>query len=129
MITLTGWYFFIKKYTYEYEINTNLATSEIVDILQTSYPASHPGLLLVENKDDEVFIFQFSSEGVSFLQEIRIHEEAYVDKKLQIGVNAKANFFKERYQRFYKETLVQAFNRFVLLQLDKQIALKEKFFQ
>lgn len=129
IITLFSWYFFVKKYTYEFEINTPLDKAILVEILNKTYPATHSDLGLVEVDDEEVFIFRFKDEEVSFLQEIKIHDKSLNERKISIGVNAQARFFKERFDRFHKETLVQAFNRFLLLQLDKEIALKESAFQ
>lgn len=129
MLSLACWYFFMKKYTYEFEIDTHLNEATLVEILNTTYPATHPDLVLVEAVDDEFFIFQFTNGDVSFFQEIKIHKTTSEERKIKIGVNAQSHFFKERLERFYKETVVQVFNTFLLLQLDKEIAAQEDLLQ
>lgn len=129
IITLVSWYFFVKKYTYEYEIDTPLDKAVLIEILNKTYPATHPDLVLVEAIDDEIIIFQYTDADVSFIQEIRIFDENSDQRTLTIGVNAQSHFFKERFVGLYKETLVQVFNQFLLLQLDQEIASKENLFQ
>jgi ABC-type phosphate/phosphonate transport system ATPase subunit len=126
LLTLASWYFFLKKYTYEFEMNTTLDEISLVEMLTTTYPATHPDLVLVEILDHNKYVFRYRDDGVSFFQEIRIIEENLSNRKLLIGVNAETNVVKERFSRFYKETLVQVFNQFLLLQLEKQIIKKEK---
>ena len=121
-----SWYFFIKEYTYEYEITTSLSKNELVSLLKNEYPKTHENLKFIEKSNENEFNFRFAEANVFFDQNIRLSEFSNQEILISIGVNAENRFFKERFQALYKETLVQVYNRFVLLQLSQKIAVKER---
>jgi len=98
----------------------NLSQPNALVLLQDNYPNINDDLTLVESNNG-VFVYEFSNEDVHFVQEIFIINNSEGVQHLYIGVNAKSNFLKERFYGFYKETLVQVYNRFLLLQLGKTV--------
>ncbi len=100
--------------------------NQLIELLSTTYPDTHPHLILVEEIRDQKFVFRFSEADYVFVQEIEIKEISNQESILLIGVNAERNFFKERFYALYKETVLQVYNRFLLLQLTQEIDLIEK---
>lgn len=109
------------------QFTTSLSALQLREILQKQYVHVHPNVEMIDGSEENVLIFHFKEEDVFLQQEVHFTKENEFTTRLFIGANELENNLKERLFTWKEETVAEAYNRFLVLQLEKLVVATENY--